>query len=321
MDENEVDVPVYLITGFLESGKSTFIDFTVQQDYFQIDGPTLLLSCEEGEVEYDEKMLHRHLTVLEKIEEPEDFTLERLRTLQRRYQPERVILEYNPLWSVQKLETMELPEGWGIVQHIVTVDGSSFQVHMNNMKSLFVEMVKNADMVMFNRCSMELPLANFRRSIKVVNPGCEILFEDSSGELTDIFEDSVPYDLEAEVIEIEDVDFGIFYVDAGEHPERYQGKTVRLKGMVLKSRGAGADYFVPGRKAMTCCADDTTFIGYLCRGKNAKEVEDLDMGSWVEVTAVIDYRYEKVYHETGPVLLAQEIKPAQAPESELVYFN
>ena len=321
MDENEVDVPVYLITGFLESGKSTFIDFTVQQDYFQIDGPTLLLSCEEGEVEYDEKMLHRHLTVLEKIEEPEDFTLERLRTLQRRYQPERVILEYNPLWSVQKLETMELPEGWGIAQHIVTVDGSSFQVYMNNMKSLFVEMVKNADMVMFNRCSMELPLANFRRSIKVVNPGCEILFEDSSGELTDIFEDSVPYDLEAEVIEIEDVDFGIFYVDAGEHPERYQGKTVRLKGMVLKSRGAGADYFVPGRKAMTCCADDTTFIGYLCRGKNAKEVEDLDMGSWVEVTAVIDYRYEKVYHETGPVLLAQEIKPAQAPESELVYFN
>lgn len=321
MDENEVDVPVYLITGFLESGKSTFIDFTVQQDYFQIDGPTLLLSCEEGEVEYDEKMLHRHLTVLENIEEPEDFTLERLRTLQRRYQPERVILEYNPLWSVQKLETMELPEGWGIVQHIVTVDGSSFQVYMNNMKALFVEMVKNADMVMFNRCSMELPLANFRRSIKVVNPGCEILFEDSSGELTDIFEDSVPYDLEAEVIDIEDVDFGIFYVDAGDHPERYQGKTVRLKGMVLKSRGAGADYFVPGRKAMTCCADDTTFIGYLCRGKNAKEVEALDMGSWVEVTAVIDYRYEKVYHEIGPVLLAQEIKPAQAPESELVYFN
>ncbi len=321
MDENEVDVPVYLITGFLESGKSTFIDFTVQQEYFQIDGPTLLLSCEEGEVEYDEKMLHRHLTVLEQMEEPEDFTLERLESLQRRYQPERVILEYNPLWSVQKLETMELPKGWGIVQHIVTVDGSSFQVYMNNMKALFVEMVKNADMVMFNRCSVELPLANFRRSIKVVNPGCEILFEDSSGELTDIFEDSLPYDLEAEVIDIEDVDFGIFYVDAGDHPERYQGKTVRLKGMVLKSRGAGADYFVPGRKAMTCCADDTTFIGYLCRGKNAKEVKDLAMGSWVEVTAVIDYRYEKVYHETGPVLLAQEIQPAQAPESELVYFN
>ena len=113
-----------------------------------------------------------------------------------------MILEYNPLWSVQKLEEMKMPKGWGIVQHIVTVDASCFQVYMNNLKSLFVEMVRNADMVLFNRCTKDLPLANFRRSIKVVNPACEILFEDSGGELTDIFEDSVPYDLNAEVIEV-----------------------------------------------------------------------------------------------------------------------
>lgn len=229
MNENEIDVPIYLITGFLESGKTTFINFTVQQEYFQIEEPTLLVTCEEGEIGYDERMLLKHHTVLAAVEEPEDFTLEKLKAFGRKYRPDRVILEYNPLWSVKKLEEMELPGGWGIVQHIVTVDAGSFQVYMNNMKSLFVEMVKNADMVMFNRCTSDLPLANFRRSIKVVNPGCEILFEDSEGELTDIFEDSVPYDLNADVIEIEDVDYGIFYVDAGDHPERYKGKTVNLK--------------------------------------------------------------------------------------------
>ncbi|RHV91335.1 GTPase [Lachnospiraceae bacterium OF09-33XD] len=318
MNENEIDVPIYLITGFLESGKTTFINFTVQQEYFQIEEPTLLVTCEEGEIGYDERMLLKHHTVLAAVEEPEDFTLEKLKAFGRKYRPDRVILEYNPLWSVKKLEEMELPGGWGIVQHIVTVDAGSFQVYMNNMKSLFVEMMKNADMVMFNRCTSDLPLANFRRSIKVVNPGCEILFEDSEGELTDIFEDSVPYDLNADVIEIEDVDYGIFYVDAGDHPERYKGKTVKFKGMVLKSRDVGADFFVPGRMAMTCCADDTTFIGYICKSKNASK---LAMGSWVEVTATVDYKYVPVYHETGPVFQAKSIKSTQPPESELVYFN
>lgn len=318
MLENEIDVPIYLITGFLESGKTTFINFTVQQEYFQIEEPTLLITCEEGEEEYDEKMLLEHNTLLEAVENPEDFTTELLKSFQRKYRPERIILEYNPLWSVKKLEEMKMPRGWGIVQHIVTVDGSCFQIYLNNMKSIFMEMVRNADMVMFNRCTKDLPLANFRRSIKVVNPGAEILFEDSQGELTDIFEDSVPYDLDKDPIEIEDVDYGIFYVDMGDHPERYKGKTVRFKGIVLKSRDVGAGFFVPGRMAMTCCADDTSFIGYVCKSPEAKK---LVMGQWVMVTAEVGWEYMEVYHEEGPVLYAREIAPCSAPESELVYFN
>ena len=148
-EEDEVEIPIYLITGFLESGKTSFINFTVAQDYFQIDGPTLLITTEEGEVEYDEKELLKHNTVLEIVEGPEQFTLDYLKKLNRKYRPERIILEYNPLWSVKKLEEMELPRGWGIVQEIVTVDASCFQIYMQNMKSVFMEMAKNADMVMF----------------------------------------------------------------------------------------------------------------------------------------------------------------------------
>ena len=154
-EEDEVEIPIYLITGFLESGKTSFINFTVAQDYFQIDGPTLLITTEEGEVEYDEKELLKHNTVLEIVEGPEQFTLDYLKKLNRKYRPERIILEYNPLWSVKKLEEMELPRGWGIVQEIVTVDASCFQIYMQNMKSVFMEMAKNADMVMFNRCRPE----------------------------------------------------------------------------------------------------------------------------------------------------------------------
>lgn len=317
---NEIEIPIYLITGFLESGKTTFMNFTASQDYFQIEEPTLLITCEEGEVEYNKEELLDYHTILEVVENEEDFGTELLKMYERKHKPDRVLLEYNPLWSVKKLEEMEMPEKWGIVQHIVTVDGSCFQIYMNNpgLKSVFMEMIKNADMVIFNRCSKDLPLANFRRSIKVVNPGAEILFEDESGEIADIFEDSVPYDMEESPVTIEDVDYGIFYVDMGDHPEKYKGKTVRFKGMVLKSREASAEYFVPGRMAMTCCADDTTFIGYVCKTKSAKS---LVMGSWVEVTAKVGYEYVKAYKDEGPVLYAEKIVPVSAPQNELVYFN
>lgn len=318
MGGDEIEIPIYLITGFLESGKTTFINFTVAQDYFQIDEPTLLITTEEGEVEYDEKELLKYNTVLEVVESQEQFTTEYLKKLKRRYNPERVILEYNPLWSVKKLEEMEMPKGWGIVQEIVTVDASCFQIYMQNMKSLFMEMALHADMVMFNRCRPQDPLASFRRSIKVVNPACDVLFEDEEGEISNIFEDEMPYDLNADIIDIEDVDYGIFYVDMEDHPERYRGKTVRFKGRVLKSENAKAEFFVPGRMAMTCCADDTTFIGYICEFSEARS---LLMGQWVEVTAVVDWKYMEQYEGEGPVLKAKEVKPVQKPENDLVYFN
>lgn len=318
MGRDEIEIPIYLITGFLESGKTTFINFTVAQDYFQIDEPTLLITTEEGEVEYDEKELLKYNTVLEVVESQEQFTPEYLKKLKRRYNPERVILEYNPLWSVKKLEEMEMPRGWGIVQEIVTVDASCFQIYMQNMKSIFMEMSLHADMVMFNRCRPQDPLASFRRSIKVVNPACDVLFEDEEGEISNIFEDSMPYDLDADIIDIEDADYGIFYVDMEDHPERYRGKTVRFKGRVLKSENANAKFFVPGRMAMTCCADDTTFIGYICEFPKAKS---LLMGQWVEVTAVVDWKYMEQYEGEGPVLIAKDIKSVQRPEVDLVYFN
>lgn len=318
MGGDEIEIPIYLITGFLESGKTTFINFTVAQDYFQIDEPTLLITTEEGEVEYDEKELLKYNTVLEVVESQEQFTPEYLKKLKRRYNPERVILEYNLLWSVKKLEEMEMPRGWGIVQEIVTVDASCFQIYMQNMKSIFMEMSLHADMVMFNRCRPQDPLASFRRSIKVVNPACDVLFEDEEGEISNIFEDSMPYDLDADIIDIEDADYGIFYVDMEDHPERYRGKTVRFKGRVLKSENANAKFFVPGRMAMTCCADDTTFIGYICEFPKAKS---LLMGQWVEVTAVVDWKYMEQYEGEGPVLIAKDIKSVQRPEVDLVYFN
>ena len=314
----ETRVPIYLITGFLESGKTSFLNFTLQQDYFQIDGKTLLILCEEGEEEYDAEALKQHNTDVEIIESEEDLTPERLAAMEILYQPERVIIEYNGMWLVSRFEEMEKPEGWAVEQHITCVDASTFQVYMANMKSLFMDMVRNADMVIFNRCEEDDPLPSYRRSIKVVNQRAEIIFEDEEGELGDLFEDEMPFDIDAPVIDILPEDYGIWFVDSMDHPDRYVGKTVHFKARALKPRGMGSKFFVPGRVAMTCCADDTTFLGYICRSDNASHIKE---GSWVDVTAKVAFEYRTEYQDEGIVLYASEATPCEPLKDEMVYFN
>ena len=315
----ETRVPVYLITGFLESGKTSFLSFTLQQDYFQIDGKTLLILCEEGEEEYDEEALKQCNTVVESIDSEEELTPERLAAMEILHQPERVIIEYNGMWLVSKFEEMEKPEGWGVEQHITCVDASTFQVYMANMKSLFMDMVRNADMVIFNRCKKEDPLPTYRRGIKVANQRAEVIFEDEEGELGDIFQDEMPFDMDAPVIEILPEDYGIWFVDAMDHPENYDGKTVKFKARVMKPRGMGSKFFVPGRTAMTCCADDTTFLGYVCKSAYAPK---LTAGQWVEVTAKVGIEKRNEYQgEEGIVLDAEYVEPCEPLADEMVYFN
>lgn len=318
MAAEDYDIPIFVVTGFLESGKTSFIKDTVAADYFQIEEPTLLITTEEGEEEYDRGMLLDHNTLLEVITEKEELTSEKLEELNRKHRPERVIIEFNPLWGVEEFRKMKLPAKWGFLQQIVTVDCNTFSIYMNNMKSLFSDMATSADMVVFNRVNQNLPLSNYRRSIMAVNPATEIVFEGPDGVPIDIFTDTVPYDLDAPIIEIEDVDYGIFYIDLTDNPERYIGKTVRFKGVALKSKMAVGNQFVPGRKAMTCCADDIRYIGYLT---NYERLSELEVGKWYKITASVTTGYSKAYRGEGPILNASEVEPCDPPLSELVYFN
>lgn len=315
---DEIRVPIYLMTGFLESGKTSFLNFTLQQDYFYIEGKTLLILCEEGEEEYDPGMLKLCGTVVETIEKKEDLTPERLAAMDILHQPERVIIEYNGMWLVSDFLNMKLPAGWGVEQQITCVDGSTFQVYMANMKSIFMDMIKETDMVIFNRCKKEDPLPSFRRGIKVANQRAEVIFEDEDGELGDIFQDEMPFDLNAPVIEILPEDYGIWFVDAMDHPENYVGKTVKFKARVMKPRGLGSKFFIPGRTAMTCCADDTTFLGYICKSAFAPK---LAPGQWVEVTARAELENRSEYQGEGIVLYADFVEVCEPLEEEMVYFN
>ena len=141
--------PVYVINGFLESGKTEFITYTLGQSYFQVKGKTLLILCEEGETEYEDFLLKKSKTVVEYVEEEEDFTPDHLIALEKKYKPERIIIEYNGMWN---FKNMKLPWHWSIEQQITTIDASTFPMYFNNMKSLLAEMVRGSELIIFNRC-------------------------------------------------------------------------------------------------------------------------------------------------------------------------
>lgn len=313
----EPDVMVYLMTGFLDSGKTQFLKFTLAQEYFQIEGKTLLILCEEGEEEYDPQEMKKYNVVIEHVEEQEELTSEWLEKMDQKHRPQRVVVEYNGMWKVSDFEALKLPNGWGIEQKLTTVDAGTFQMYLTNLKPLFVEMVRNSEMVLFNRCTDKKPLSGYRRSVKVVSPQAEVIFEDEQGEVENIFEDDVPYDLNAPVIEVRREDYGIWYVDVMDNPDRYKGKTVEFTARVLKPKGFPSKVFLPGRMAMTCCADDTTFLGYVCKSSYAPKLKP---GQWVTVRAKIGFGRVSVYHGVGPILDAEHIESAE-PVEELVYFN
>ncbi len=306
--------PVYIINGFLESGKTEFINFTLDQPYFQISGKTLLLLCEEGEVEYDPYVLKRSNTVVEVIDEEADFTVEKMVELEKKHHPERIIIEYNGMW---KFRDLRLPWHWRVEQQITTIDASTFPVYFTNMKSMVADMLRKSEMIIFNRCDGIGDLNVYKRNVKALNPAADIIFEDSSGEIDELMEDDLPYDLSADPIVLDDKTYGIWYLDSLDHLDRYVGKKIQFTAMVMKPDGFPRDYFVPGRMAMTCCAEDMTFLGFACVYDKIGLFAERD---WVKVTAVVEKEYFADYEGEGPVLHATSVTKAKQPKEPVISF-
>ena len=306
--------PVYVINGFLESGKTEFITYTLSQPYFQVRGKTLLILCEEGENEYDANLLKMSRTQLELIEDEEEFNTTRLIELEKKHKPERIIIEYNGMWNYR---AMKLPWHWKIEQQITTIDASTFPMYFTNMKSLLAEQLRASELIIFNRCDGVEDLSSYKRNVKAINPKAEIVFEDSNGEINEIMEEDLPYDLKAPVIELNNQGYGIWYLDSPDHLERYEGKTVQFTAMVLKPKDFPSGYFVPGRMAMTCCAEDMAFLGFACEYDKTNTLTDKQ---WVKVTARVEKEYFADYQGEGPVLHAISVGQTKAPKDEIISF-
>ncbi|MDY3281483.1 TIGR03943 family putative permease subunit [Dysosmobacter sp.] len=309
-----MDIPVYLVTGFLDAGKTDFIN-GILEDGFAKKEKTLLLCCEEGENEYNEAAL-RNVTVVT-VEEQEELTCSFLKECEKKYRPKQVLIEYNGMWPLEPLYRDILPANWVLYQIMSFVDARTFEVYAKNMGQLMMEKVTNADMLVFNRCNEELRSALRGRNLRMVNRRADIYLENEDGTSEDYLTgDECPFDLEQDIIDIPDDDFGVWYVDVMDHPERYAGKTVHLKLVMCHSRNyPGVD--CPGRFAMVCCENDVTFLGLIAKGPGLDRYKNHD---WMEVTARMSVEYHKAYKGEGPVMNVIDIAPAKKPAQEIVSF-
>ena len=279
------EYPVFLIKGFLDSGKTRFVRDAVIGDGFSQRGDTLLLVLEEGEEEYDKEYLKENYTTMYTFDTIEEFTLEKLESIVNEVKPDRIIIEMNSMWDYKNIN---YPKSFVFVQSITFIDATTFKIYFNNMRQKFVDMIKDSDAIFFNRVENLDEMANYQKSLKMINPNAEYVYQKTNGEIITRLESDLPYDIKKDLITFNDDEFGIWYIDAIDNPERYDGKYVEYNGQIMNDKSFPKGVIVVGREAMTCCADDIQFIGpYVV----AKGVELADY-TWVRIKAKINYEVD-----------------------------
>ena len=313
-----VQIPVYAFTGFLDSGKTKFIQETLEDERFNAGERTLLLVFEEGEEEYDFST-YPHKNVYLEVLDQATVTTKELLALQKKYKPERVVVELNGMQQVGDLY-MRFPEGWALAQEVMFADTTTIMAYNANMRNLVMDKLVGAQMVVFNRLEKGADVMPFHKLARAASRRIDILYDYTDGSTSfDEIEDPLPFDINAPVIEVKDEDYALWYRDVTEEPQKYNGKTVCFKAQVAMLRREKDNMFAPGRFVMTCCVDDIQFCGIPCRYSDPKSLESR---SWVMVTAKITAEKHKLYKgEIGPVLTAIEVvKGATPAEPDVATF-
>lgn len=311
-----MEIPVYLFTGFLESGKTRFIQETLEDERFNSGERTLLVVCEEGIEEYDPSLFSGKNVFIRTVDSAED--LVNLEKWLKETKSVRVIIEYNGMWTLDKLNDA-MPQKWTIYQEMMFADATTFINYNANMRSLVFDKLQSAELVIFNRFDENIDKMPLHKIVRGVSRTSIIIYEykDGSTEQDDI-EDPLPFDINAPIIEIADSDFALWYRDMMEDEKKYQGKTLKFKVVIAKDKKLPANSFIAGRHVMTCCADDIQYAGLMAVCD--KECSTLKTGDWLMVTATVSIEYHKAYKGTGPLLKVKEYALTSAPAEQVVTF-
>lgn len=305
------DVSVYLFLGFLESGKTKFIQETLEDPRMENGERTMLLVCEEGVEEYEPEKFQVNNVVVVTLENANELTVQTLESLTAKHKAQRVIVEYNGTWLLQQFFDA-MPESWVINQMMTFFDSNTFLNYNANMRQLVFDKIQMTQMVVFNRFKGEFDKMQFHKTVRGVSRRPDIVYEYLGGKPEfDEIEDPMPFDVDAPVIEIEDRDFAWFYRDMAENTQSYIGKTVKYKGMAAVSKKTPSGCVILGRHIMTCCEADIAYDGFAV--KTCGLLKDIKTRDWLTVTAKIVYEYNAAYRAKGPVLIAEKLEIAEPP--------
>lgn len=299
-----MEIPVYLFTGFLEGGKTTFVQKTLCDERFNKGEKTLILLCEEGIEEYEIDQMSGKNVYIHLVEDIEDIDEKMLTALQKKYKIDRVIIEYNGMWLLEELFA-RLPRKWVVYQEMCFADATTFLSYNQNMRGLVVDKLKGCEIVVFNRFSDDMDKLEFHKIVRSVSRRCDIGYEFSEERVEyDDIEDPLPFDIDADVVEIEDRDFALWYRDMMEELPKYDGKTVAFKGLIARDNKMKPNELAIGRHIMTCCVDDIQYGGLVAIYEKASFYKTHD---WACVKGTIRLGKNPLYRGTGPILGIESI--------------
>lgn len=312
-----MEIPVYLFLGFLESGKTRFIQTTMEDERFHTGERTLIVLCEEGEEELDTSKFKGGNVNIVTVDDVSELTAKFLESNQKKYRAERVLIEYNGMWSINDLGAA-LPKGWQIYQIMMMADANTFNMFNGNMRQLMYEKLSVTEVVAFNRCPQDVDKEALHAIVRSANRKADILYEYENGDVEyDDIVDELPFDLKAPIVEVKDEDFALLYADAMETPEKYDGLTIKFRALVAKNMRLPKGYFIGGRFCMTCCEADIKYFGFLCDnfGDQVKNKQ------WVMLTAKVKAKRHSMFgNEVGPMLTVVSAVPTSKPQEEVASF-
>ena len=248
-------IPVYVFTGFLDSGKTKFIQETLEDPRFNAGERTLLLVCEEGEEEYDFSTYPSKNVFLEVVDQ-QTVTTKELQAFVKKNKIQRVVAELNGMQLVGDIYS-RFPADWVVAQEVMFADSTTIMAYNANMRNLVMDKLVGGQMVVFNRLTPGQDTMPFHKLVRAANRRMDILYDYTDGTTAyDEIEDPLPFDINAPVIVINDEDYALWYRDVTEEPQKYDGKTVSFKAQVAMLRRDKKSMFAPGRFVMTCCEDD-----------------------------------------------------------------
>ena len=306
--------PVYVFSGFLDSGKTQAIKGTLYNPRFNEGEATLILCFEQGDVIYDEKFLKITNTQVLYLDSIKDLTLEKQKEIDKNYRFERLFLELNGMEDDNILYNTGFIGNWELAQTLTTIDASKFTMYLQNMRQFLYNHVVNAEVVILNR-SDNIDKRYLRNNLKSINQYLELIFEDKDGNVSNKIEDEL-FDTSKD-LEISDIDYGLWFMDAIDNPSKYDKVNITIKA---KYAGEIQDYrnvLIMGRKAMVCCANDITDIALPCIGMKKK---DIDVNKYY----LISGEARCIENEEGTEMCAinvKSFKEAEPPAEELVNFN
>lgn len=312
-----MEIPVYLFTGFLESGKTSFIQSTLADKRFNSGEKILVLLCEEGIEELDPSEFASPNVNQIVIEDKSEINTAALKKLENKYKPKRIMIECNGMWMIDELFAA-FPQNWVVYQEMMFADASTFISYNTNMRTLMVDKLKGCELLVLNRASDDVDKETVHKIVRGISRRAGIAYEypDEHVEYDEI-EDPLPFDIDAPVVKIADSDYAIWYRDLTEDQKKYDGKTVEFVGIAAKDPAMDDYTFVIGRHVMTCCAEDITYTPLVAVCDKPVQVSSRD---WLRVRGRIVLEYNDMYESIGPVIKVSECEKAQPPEEQVATF-